>query len=96
MTSPMSAGTPHIISKFTPATLVGVTEENTFPVSVEESRRQIRQNFERHHLAPFLEHVPPLGFFCSNNSVVARLQQGPTYVSLPSMMFAIEKRPEES
>ena len=85
----MSAGVHVTVqsSKFTPATLIGVTEESTFPVPQDESRRQIRQKLERGHIAHLLASTSPVGIFCYNNPVVARLQQGPTFVFARNIAF---------
>lgn len=70
-------------STFTPAALIGVSEEDTFPVPSEEGRSQIMKKYEQFHLPTILSVSAPIGFFCCNNPIVARLQQGPTYVNYP-------------
>lgn len=65
--------------KFTPASLIGITEEDTFTVSLDESIRQVNSKLKI-HLHDLLANANILGLVCVNNPITARLQQGPTYV----------------
>lgn len=80
-TNPPSAAIPR---KFTPASLIGITEEDTFTVSLEESIRQVNSKLKI-HLHDLLANVSTLGVVCVNNPITARLQQGPTYAISDSL-----------
>lgn len=67
------------LSKITPAGFARVNEESKFEKTYEEAKRQIEQKFLLNLNLITLEECT-LGFYCLNQKVVSRLQDGPTFV----------------